>query len=184
MTPERWKRISHVYEAAHARPATERAGFVAQACGSDETLRLEVQALLDQPTSPPFLEKLTPAVVADAVGDQVGSNMSGRRFGAYLLHERIGAGGMGEVYRARDTRLGRDVAIKVLPRGFADDPDRLARFQREAEVLASLIHPNIGGHLRTGRRRRHQGPRDGARRRGDLSRAARARSDTDSTTHC
>ena len=94
MTPERWKQISHVYEAAVARRATERRAFVAEACGSDDALRREVEALLDQPTSPPFLEKLTPAVVADAVGDQISSSMSGRRFGAYLLHERIGAGGM------------------------------------------------------------------------------------------
>ena len=57
----------------------------------------------------------------------------------------LGAGGMGEVYRARDTRLGRDVAIKILPRAFTADPDRLARFEREARVLASLNHPHIAG---------------------------------------
>jgi len=67
----------------------------------------------------------------------------GARLGAYEVLSAIGAGGMGEVYRARDTRLKRDVAIKVLPDGFATDPDRLARFQREAELLASLNHPNI-----------------------------------------
>jgi Tol biopolymer transport system component len=67
----------------------------------------------------------------------------GTRLGAYEVLSAIGAGGMGEVYRARDTRLKRDVAIKVLPDGFATDPDRLARFHREAELLASLNHPNI-----------------------------------------
>ena len=67
----------------------------------------------------------------------------GARLGAYEVLSAIGAGGMGEVYRARDTRLKRDVAIKVLPDGFATDPDRLARFHREAELLASLNHPNI-----------------------------------------
>ena len=71
------------------------------------------------------------------------SSLTGRRLGPYELHERIGAGGMGEVYRARDTRLGRDVAIKILPRAFTDNPDRLARFEREARVLASLNHSNI-----------------------------------------
>jgi serine/threonine protein kinase/Tol biopolymer transport system component len=117
-----------------------------------------VQALLDQPTSPqgledPQLERfgrffdagLTPSMVAQALGpveDVV--NVTGRRFGAYLVHERIGVGGMGEVYRARDTRLGRDVAIKVLPQAFANDADRLARFEREARVLAALDHPHIG----------------------------------------
>ena len=70
--------------------------------------------------------------------------LTGRRLGVYHVQERIGAGGMGEVYRARDTRLGRDVAIKILPRVFTADPDRLARFEREARVLASLNHPNIG----------------------------------------
>jgi eukaryotic-like serine/threonine-protein kinase len=67
----------------------------------------------------------------------------GIRLGAYEIVAAIGAGGMGEVYRARDPKLGRDVAIKVLPEAFARDADRMARFQREAEVLASLSHPNI-----------------------------------------
>ena len=69
--------------------------------------------------------------------------MPGRRIGGYQILAPIGAGGMGEVYRARDTRLGRDVAIKILPHAFTDDPDRLARFEREARVLASLNHPHI-----------------------------------------
>ena len=69
---------------------------------------------------------------------------SGTRLGAYEISAQIGAGGMGEVYRAVDSRLKRSVAIKVLPASVAGDPDRLARFQREAEVLAALNHPNIG----------------------------------------
>jgi serine/threonine protein kinase len=67
----------------------------------------------------------------------------GARVGGYEILGQLGVGGMGEVYRARDTRLKRDVALKILPASFAGDPDRLARFQREAEVLASLNHPNI-----------------------------------------
>jgi serine/threonine protein kinase len=70
--------------------------------------------------------------------------MQGRNLNHYEVAEQIGAGGMGEVYRARDTRLGRDVALKFLPAAFTDDPERLARFEREARVLASLNHPNIG----------------------------------------
>src|SRR6266699_632982 len=70
---------------------------------------------------------------------------AGDRLGAYEIIGLLGAGGMGEVYRARDTRLKREVAIKILPEAFASDPDRLARFQREAELLASLNHPNIAG---------------------------------------
>src|SRR5712691_3216530 len=68
---------------------------------------------------------------------------TGVHLGAYEISALIGAGGMGEVYKARDTKLKREVAIKVLPEAFATDPDRLARFQREAELLATLNHPNI-----------------------------------------
>src|SRR3984893_765368 len=69
---------------------------------------------------------------------------AGTRLGPYEILSALGAGGMGEVYRARDTKLNRDVALKILPDSFANDPDRLARFRREAQVLASLNHPNIG----------------------------------------
>ncbi|HTR45756.1 MAG TPA: protein kinase, partial [Verrucomicrobiae bacterium] len=68
---------------------------------------------------------------------------TGTKLGSYEITGAIGAGGMGEVYRARDAKLGRDVALKVLPEAFARDADRMARFQREAKVLASLNHPNI-----------------------------------------
>ncbi|HXG56940.1 MAG TPA: serine/threonine-protein kinase, partial [Vicinamibacterales bacterium] len=68
----------------------------------------------------------------------------GARLGPYEIIEPIGAGGMGEVYRARDAKLNRDVALKILPAAFASDPDRLARFRREAQVLAALNHPHIG----------------------------------------
>ena len=68
---------------------------------------------------------------------------SGTKLGSYQITGAIGAGGMGEVYRAHDTKLGRDVAIKVLPEAFAHDPERLSRFQREAKMLAALNHPNI-----------------------------------------
>src|SRR3984893_19402459 len=70
---------------------------------------------------------------------------AGTRLGPYEIVAPIGAGGMGEVYRARDTRLRRDVALKILPESVANDPDRVARFQREAELLATLNHPNIAG---------------------------------------
>ena len=68
----------------------------------------------------------------------------GTTLGPYSVTAKIGEGGMGEVYRARDTKLDRDVALKVLPEAFTQDPDRLSRFEREAKVLASLNHPNIG----------------------------------------
>ncbi len=73
----------------------------------------------------------------------------GSQLGPYEVTAKIGEGGMGEVWQARDTKLDRDVALKVLPEAFTSDPDRLARFEREAKVLASLNHPNIGGRLVT-----------------------------------
>jgi serine/threonine protein kinase len=69
--------------------------------------------------------------------------MIGQSIGSYRITAKLGAGGMGEVWKARDTKLGRDVALKILPAAFASDPDRMARFEREARVLASLDHPNI-----------------------------------------
>src|SRR4029434_7496112 len=147
MTPERWKQISRIYEDARLRAASERAAFLAEACAGDSSLQREVQVLLDQPTSPKGLDGLTPSVIAQAMGNDDSGGITGRRFGVYLVGVRIGVGGMGEVYRARDTRLGRDVAIKVLPQAFATDADRLARCEREARVLASLDHPHIGAIL-------------------------------------
>ena len=73
---------------------------------------------------------------------------SGHTLAHYRITAALGAGGMGEVYRATDTKLGRDVAIKVLPAEVAQDPERLARFEREAQLLASLNHPGIAAHLR------------------------------------
>ncbi len=144
MEPERWRRLEELYHAALTRSERDRASFLAHACAGDEALLREVNALLAQPASGRgFLDG--PAVaVAAMVSDIGGSTLTGKRLGAYEVHARIGAGGMGEVYRARDTKLGRDVAIKILPPHFTSDPDRLARFEREARVLASLNHPHIG----------------------------------------
>ena len=90
----------------------------------------------------------------------------GTRLGPYEVTAKIGQGGMGEVYRAHDGKLGRNVALKVLPDLFADDPERLARFQREAKVLASLNHPNIAS-IRPRRKRKHSGAGVGTRGRAD-----------------
>ena len=76
-------------------------------------------------------------------GGERGQPMIGRQLGAYQVVSLLGAGGMGEVYLAHDAKLGRDVAIKVLPEAFVIDADRLSRFQREARMLATLYHPNV-----------------------------------------
>jgi serine/threonine protein kinase len=125
-----------------ARAAAERARYVDEACGGDEALRREVESLLASPATADGVFA-GPALAVVPPPGAMPSVLTGRRLGVYQLHERIGAGGMGEVYRARDTKLGRDVAIKILPHAFTDDPERLARFEREARMLATLNHPNI-----------------------------------------
>jgi len=142
MNPERWKRIEEVYQAAVVRAPADRNAFLEGACTGDDSLRREVEALLAVSTEG-RLDTPALAAAAHLVSNPAASVLSDRRIGAYQIEARIGAGGMGEVYRARDTRLGRGVAIKVLPRSFAADPDRLARFEREARMLAALNHPHI-----------------------------------------
>jgi serine/threonine-protein kinase len=142
--PDRWAAVERLYHAALTRPSDERAAYVANACAGDEELRREVESLLAQDASAAV--GLTQGAVvgaAELVTDIGRSVLTGRRLGGYQMLGPLGAGGMGEVYRARDTRLGRDVAIKILPRAFTADPGRLARFEREARVLASLNHPHI-----------------------------------------
>ena len=139
---DNWARLKEVFAGARALPADRRPAYLAEACDGNEALRQEVESLLssDERMKKSFLE--APAVVR---GDdtRVTRSLEGQRIGPYQLASRIGAGGMGEVYQARDTTLNRQVAIKVLLPAVASDPDRLARFRREARVLASLNHPHI-----------------------------------------
>jgi hypothetical protein len=144
MMPDRWQQISQLYHAALARDGDDRAAFLAEACHEDEPLRREVESLLAQPASAQGFLDGALARAAQMVSGVGSSVLTGRRLGAYQVQARLGAGGMGEVYRARDTKLGRDVAIKILPRAFTSDPERLAHFEREARMLAALNHPNIG----------------------------------------
>jgi Tol biopolymer transport system component len=143
MTPERWKRIEDLYHRVRALPAAERAAVLAAACGSDEALRHEVQSLLNEPVSDEYLAEPALVNAAHVVSEAAPPAMTGRSLGGYHLQALIGAGGMGEVYRAHDAKLGRDVAIKILSSALTSSPDRLARFEREARMLAALNHPNI-----------------------------------------
>jgi Tol biopolymer transport system component len=140
MTPDRWQRLSRLFHEALARDAATRPSFLAEACAGDDDLRRDVEALL--------LARDHTALSSDTqvalAGGSTADNLLDRRLGGYRVTGRLGAGGMGEVYRAYDDRLRRDVAIKVVPRSFTDDPERLARFTREARLLAALNHPNIG----------------------------------------
>jgi Tol biopolymer transport system component len=143
MTPERWQQVERVYHAALEAPVPARAGLLLELCAGDDELRQEVESLLAQDGAADFLEVPALAVAAEALG-ATPAPLTGRRVGPYLIESPLGFGGMGEVYRARDTKLGRDVAIKVLPEAFAADPERLRRLESEARLLAALNHPHIG----------------------------------------
>ena len=109
-----------------------------EACGEDRDVRTEVESLL-------LAHQEAGGFAESGLGIRdLGLDLIGRDIGAYRILSLLGAGGMGEVYRARDTKLGRDVAIKILPSAFTRDTERLARFEREARVLATLNHPHIG----------------------------------------
>jgi eukaryotic-like serine/threonine-protein kinase len=143
--PDRWQRVEALYHGARERDVHERAAFLDLACEDDVALRREVESLLAQSASTGgFLSEPVMAAAAPLITNPAATVLIGRRIGAYHVQALLGAGGMGEVYRARDTKLGREVAIKFLPRVFASDSDRLARFEREARMLAALNHPNIG----------------------------------------
>ena len=143
MNDERWTIVDRLLGAALEREPQERAAYLREACGDDEALRREVESLVAHASSGAGVVS-TPAVsFADGIRS-TGTSMIGRRVGPYVIGARLGAGGMGEVYRARDTKLGRDVAIKILPRIFTTDPDRHSRLDREARLLAALNHPHIG----------------------------------------
>ena len=143
MDAERWQQIERLYHAALVRPAAERAAFVAEVSAGDEELRSEVVQLLDTPpTAEGMFARQAVAVAASTAGNAEVTVLTGRRLGVYQLQECIGAGGMGEVYRATDTKLNRPVAIKFLSTALADTSAR-RRFQREAQLASSLNHPHI-----------------------------------------
>jgi eukaryotic-like serine/threonine-protein kinase len=144
MSPDRWRQVEHLYHAASERAPEERASFLDQACVGDEELRREVESLLiSHDEAGTFIDKPPDDVVAGMMAEEQARSMTGRTLGHYKLHSLLGAGGMGDVYQARDLRLDRDVAVKILPEHLAGHPDALKRFGREARAVAALSHPNI-----------------------------------------
>jgi serine/threonine protein kinase/TolB-like protein len=143
MTSQRadeWRRVRDVFERALDLPVAERKRFLTDACLEDVALQQQVAKLLDaHERADDFLETGCVAQVPDWPDE----DLAGAQFGPYRLEHRIGGGGMGEVYRARDTRLGRTVAIKVLLSHTAVDEPSRERFEREARVVAGLSHPHI-----------------------------------------
>ena len=140
MTPERWQQIEEVLQVALDLPAQDREQFLEGLCGDDADLKRETNSLITaHDAAGDFIEK--PALAEDAhilLGDTVG-----REIGPYKILNCLGSGGMGDVYLARDGRLDRQVALKILPPYLASDDARLLRFQREARAASALNHPNI-----------------------------------------
>jgi len=134
MEADRWRRIEALCQAALEQPPEKRAVFLTQACSDDAQLRAEVQALLDQPADS-FLES-APLSAIKALS-------AGAKLGNFEIVELLGRGGMGEVWKARDARLNRIVAIKILPPRLAGSAESRDRFEREARMIASFNHPHI-----------------------------------------
>jgi len=144
MNPDRLQQISQLFHEALLRAVPDRPAFLREACSDDEALRREVESLLAQDSSAGDFLKI-PAVdlAARSIADVRHLALIGRQLGIYHVNALLGTGGMGEVYRARDPRMGREIAIKILPASFITDTDRLRRFDREVRAAAALNHPNI-----------------------------------------
>jgi eukaryotic-like serine/threonine-protein kinase len=144
MNPERYKQIEDLYHSALGRKPEERAAFLEQSCGVDEALRGEVESLLGyDEQAEQFIETPPDDVAAAMMAAEQKQSMVGRTLGHYQVASLLGSGGMGEVYRATDTRLDRTVAVKLLPQHLSSNPERRQRFEREARAVSSLSHPHI-----------------------------------------
>src|SRR5262245_10600302 len=145
MTPERWQRIEELFQSARLRQtAEERAAFLDGACGNDTELRAEVEQLLAaEDSAGSFINTSAVKVAAGIIAADRATEMQGKTVAHYKIISALGAGGMGEVYLATDTRHGRQAALKILPDHLLKDPDRVRRFQQEARAVLALNHPNI-----------------------------------------
>jgi serine/threonine protein kinase len=144
MKPERWQQINDLYYATLERDEGVRAAFLDEACAGDAALRREVESLLaSNDEAGEFLSSSALDVAAKVLATEQDRHLIGKKVGHYQVLSLIGAGGMGYVYLAEDTRLNRRVAIKLLPREFTQDQDRVRRFKQEARAASALNHPNI-----------------------------------------
>jgi len=144
MTPESHRKICDLYHSAAGLATAERPAFLDEACGGDEALRREVESLLAaRNRAGDYFASPAMDVAAGLLAKENYPSLAGQSLGHYQVLSLIGAGGMGEVYLAEDTRLRRKVALKLLPWRFTQDADRARRFEREARAASSLNHPNI-----------------------------------------
>jgi len=144
MADDSWQKVREVFDSALRRQPEERRRFVHEACGNDKTLLTEVESLLSSLDSAEnFMETPAVAKVADVIEAETKHLETGRCFGHYEIIKQIGIGGMGEVYLARDKKLNRKVAIKILNEQFNRHETNLQRFISEAKVASVLDHPNI-----------------------------------------
>ena len=144
MSDERWTIVDRLFDAALERKPHERAAFLDEACADDGALRREIESLLAHASAAgDFLAGPALELVGTVPAERRDPSLVGRQLGPHRILSLLGIGGMGEVYRAHDSTLARDVAIKILPSPFTADPERRARFDREARLLASLNHPHI-----------------------------------------
>ncbi|HEU0210254.1 MAG TPA: tetratricopeptide repeat protein [Candidatus Udaeobacter sp.] len=144
MQSARWHRITDIYHAAIERRPEERASYLGEACADDEGLRNEVEAMIrSHESSDDFIESPAFAAMPELLVDDPGGALVGQLLGHYYVQSLLGVGGMGEVYLARDERLGRKVALKILPDRLNADEMQLSRFEHEARTASALNHPNI-----------------------------------------
>jgi serine/threonine protein kinase/lipopolysaccharide biosynthesis regulator YciM len=144
MTPEQYRRVGELFHAAMELAPEARLDFLTGACGDADDLRREVESLLRaREQADGFITGKVASVVTAMIAQQQSMPLVGRNIGHYRTLSLIGAGGMGQVYLAEDTRLGRRVALKLLPAAFTQDQERVRRFKQEARAASSLNHPNI-----------------------------------------
>src|SRR5262245_36206125 len=144
MTPDRWQQIRHLYEILSGMESAERSAFLDRTCSENDSLRRELESLLiAQEEIGNFMTGSALEQTAQQLGARVPVWMAGARLDHYQLLSLIGAGGMGEVYEAKDTRLGSKVAIKLVSASVSTDPERRRRFEQEARAIGMLNHPNI-----------------------------------------